>query len=188
MINTAPTRYDRSALIHAYLDAVEELSKLHGKTGEEAEAEYASWSASAVTRSKTRLAYLHGLEELFGVVLRLPTGPGPITTVGSVSPALLMFLRSTAQSYHAIQTPFSGYLEATLLVRKMEEAGIWDAVSDNSDRMRRTTDDLRQQHLELLDTVLSAVLGDKADLVYELDDPAAAAIVRPEHGNPWDDW
>ncbi|MFE3192533.1 hypothetical protein ACFXHA_26230 [Nocardia sp. NPDC059240] len=180
MTDIAPARYDRKALMHAYLDAVQELSRLNWATGDEAEAAYARWSQDAAIRSKTRLAYLVELEALFQVNLMLED-PFP-------DAPLLMLLRSTARSYHAIQTPFSNYLAAGLIVEALEEAGIEESVSECHDRMLRATDALHKQHLEMLDTLLRTVLGDQADAVYELDDPAAAAIVLPEYGNPWDDW
>lgn len=183
MTDTAPARYDRSVLLRAYLDAVGEFSTLNGKTGAEAEAAYANWSPDAVIRSKSRLAYLAGLEELFGVDLGLPD---PISGSGDGRHRVrLMFLHKTARSYRAIQTPFDGYMEAGLLLKALEDVGILEAVTDSSARMQHPAETLREQHLELLDTVLRGLLGERADAIYELDDPAAAAIVVPE---PWDPW
>lgn len=80
MTDASPARYDCSVLLGAYLDAVGEFATLNGKTGAEAESAYASWSPDAVIRSKSRLAYLAGLEGLFGVDLGLPDPfPDPAT-------------------------------------------------------------------------------------------------------------
>lgn len=87
--------------------------------------------------------------------------------------------------YRAIGTPLDGYMEAGLLVRAMEDVGISEAVIDSCARMQRPAETLRRQHLELLGTVLRGLLGERADAVYALDDPAAADIVVPE---PWDPW
>lgn len=183
MTDTSPTRYDRSVLLGAYLDAVGEFSTLNGKTGEEAEAAYAGWSPDAVIRSKSRLAYLAGLERLFGVDLGLPE---PLSSSGDARRCvLLMFLRKTARAYRAIGTPLDGYMETGLLVKAMEDVGISEAVIDSCAHMQRPAETLRQQHLELLDTVLRGLLGDRADAIYELDDPAAAGIVVPASWDPW---
>ncbi|MCP9624493.1 hypothetical protein FOH10_17570 [Nocardia otitidiscaviarum] len=183
MTGTSPARYDRSVLLGAYLDAVGEFSTLGGKTGVEAEAAYASWSPDAVIRSKAHLAYLAGLEKLFGVDLGLPD---PMSGSGDMRRrVLLTLLLKAARSYRAIGTPLDGYMEASLLVRAMEDAGIADAVTDGCARMQSPARTLRQQHLEVLDTVLAGLLGERADASYELDDPVAAEIVVPE---PWDPW
>ncbi|MEV6278102.1 hypothetical protein [Nocardia sp. NPDC051832] len=183
MTNSSPAHYDRAVLLSAYLDAVGEFSTLEGKTGVEAEAAYASWSPDAVKRSKSRMAYLAGLEKLFGVDLGLPD---PLNGSGDMRRrVLLRFLLQTARSYRAIGTPLDRYTEAGLLVKAMEDVRIVDAVTDSCARMQSPVGTLRQQHLELLDTVLSGLLGERADAIYELGDPAAADIVVPE---PWDPW
>ncbi|MBF6241037.1 hypothetical protein IU474_28730 [Nocardia otitidiscaviarum] len=183
MTGSFPARYDRSVLLGAYLDAVGEFATLIGETGVEAEAAYESWSSDAVIRSKSRLAYLAGLEKLFGVDLGLPD---PMSGPGDTRRRLLLrFLLQTARSYRAIGTPLDGYMEAGLLVKAMEDVGIVDAVTDGCARMQSPARTLRQQHLELLDIILHGLLGERADAVYELDDPAAADIVVPE---PWDPW
>ncbi|WP_306359246.1 hypothetical protein [Nocardia sp. CC227C] len=184
MTDTSPASYDRSILLGAYLDAVAEYSKLERKTGMEAEDAYVGWSPDAVVRSKSRLAFLADLERLFGVDLGLPTPR--FSSNDSRQRVRLTFLHQTAQSYHAIATPFSGYMEAGGLVNAMEDVGVAAAVLDSCDRMQVPVETLRQQHLELLDTVLRGLLGERADAVYAHDDPAATHIVVPDPWDPWD--
>ncbi|MGW5355391.1 hypothetical protein ACWERV_33345 [Streptomyces sp. NPDC004031] len=79
---------------------------------------------------------------------------------------LLMLFGSTARSYLAIRTPWSGYQEAGLLVKKLEEAGPAGArVRAASDRIEEAAKVSRAAHREMLDTLAGHVLGDRADTV-----------------------
>lgn len=183
MTDAPPTRYDRSVLLTAYLDAVQAFSSLEWMTKPEAQTENADWLPDAIARANSRIAYFAGLEKLFGADLGLPD---PLSGSGEVHDRVRQrFLLRAARDYDAIRTPFDGYMEAGLLVKALEGVGIWDAVSDCAARMQGPAATLREQYLELLDIVLSGLLGEQADAVYELDDPAAVAIVVPE---PWDPW
>ena len=103
---------------------------------------------------------LDGLQQLFGLHL-YPRG------AALNSRALLMLFSATANSFLALHTPWSGFLEGGLLIRKIEEAGEpGQRVIAASDRIDALTVESRETHLEMLDALVTAMLGDRAELTF----------------------
>lgn len=153
--------YDRQDLVRAYLGA-----QGRGFGG------YCPESSIFNAALKTyHAAMLGGLERLFGLLLR-PEGVGTFD-----GRALFMLFSSTADSLLALRTPWSGFLEAGLLVRKVEEAGQHGArVLAASQRIDTLVAESTQTHLELLDALVAAMLGDRADLTFTQADLRAIGV------------
>ncbi|GAA2485844.1 hypothetical protein [Winogradskya humida] len=82
---------------------------------------------------------LDGLQKLFGLQFDM---------VGSPNPALMMLFRSTAESLLALRTPWSGFLESGLLVRKLEEAGEHGVrVTEAGEKIDALIAEAREAHL-----------------------------------------
>jgi hypothetical protein len=90
---------------------------------------------------------------------------------------------STADSLLALRTPWSGFLEAGLLVRKVEEAGQHGVnIMTASERIDTLVAESRLHHLEMLDALVAAMLGDRADLAFSQADLHAIGIDDVEPG------
>ncbi|MYS23640.1 hypothetical protein GA0115240_154731 [Streptomyces sp. DvalAA-14] len=84
---------------------------------------------------------------------------------------LLMLLRSTARSYLSVRTPWSDYLEAGLLVKRLEQAGpVGERVFAASHRIEEAVTISREAHMEILDALAQHVLGDQAEAVFTSGD------------------
>ncbi|WP_326559968.1 hypothetical protein [Micromonospora sp. NBC_01796] len=143
--------YTRQELVHAYL----------GAQGRSFGGYYPESSVFNAALKTYHTAMLEGLQELFGLRMH-PKGAGSFD-----SRVLLMLFYSTAESLLALRTPWSGFLEAGLLVRKVEETGEHGArVMSASQRIDTLVTESRQTHLELLDALVAAMLGDRADLTF----------------------
>ena len=113
---------------------------------------------------------LDGLQQLFGLHLH-PRGSG------LNSRALLMLFSATANSFLAQRTPWSDFLEAGLLIRKIEEAGPHgQRVMAASDRIDALTAESSETHLEMLDALVTAMLGDRAELTFSPADLRAIGV------------
>lgn len=126
------------------------------------------------------LSLFDGLQQLFE--LQLDGNPG-----ANPNPALLMLFRSTADSLLTLRTPWSKFLEAGLIHRKLEEAGEHGVrVSRASDRISAAVADAREAHLEMLESLVAAMLGDRADLTIAEADVRTARIDILAEPNPKD--
>jgi hypothetical protein len=97
---------------------------------------------------------LDGLERLFEIRLSH-------REVGNA--ALFMLFESTTRSLLAITTPWSDFLEAGLLHRKLDETGeVGARVMAASDRIWARAEETREDHREILDALLTVFLGDRA--------------------------
>jgi hypothetical protein len=148
--------YDRRDLVHAYLGAQERG--------------FGGYYAESPTYNAALKAYhvgmLDGLERLFGLRLR-PESAG----------ALFMLFASTANSLLALRTPWSGFLEAGLLVRKVDEAGPeGERVTAASERIDALTAESREAHLEMLDALVATMLGERASLTFGPADLRAIGV------------
>lgn len=154
--------YGRRALIEAYLSA----------RGDDTfggyEAESPAYNA-ALRAHHERM--LDGLERLFGIRL---TAEG----VGDFRKRVLFILfRTTADSLLALRTPWSGFLEAGLLLQRLEAAGEPGArVLASSDRIWSRTTESREDHLLILDELLGVLLGDRAELTFGVADLRDAGV------------
>ncbi|WP_155371607.1 hypothetical protein [Catellatospora vulcania] len=153
--------YDRGDLVHAYLGA-----QARGFGGY-----YAESSTFNAALKAHHEAMLDGLEQLFG--LRLSADG-----VGSFdNRVLFMLFASTARSLLALGTPWSGFLESTLLAKKIEAAGAnGQRVTEAGRRIEQLTTESRQVHLEMLDALVAEMLGDRADATFSPADLRAIGV------------
>ncbi|WP_430781713.1 hypothetical protein [Actinoplanes sp. G11-F43] len=121
------------------------------------------------------VSLLAGLQQLFEV--RLDGGAG-----ANAKPVLFMLFRSTADSLLALRTPYSSFLESSLIDRKLRDEGERGARVDRAfNRIRVAVAEAREGHLEMLDALMAAMLGDRADLTVTDEDVRAAGVdIRPE--------
>ncbi|MFF3564008.1 hypothetical protein ACFYXS_28570 [Streptomyces sp. NPDC002574] len=90
---------------------------------------------------------------------------------------LLMLFGSTARSYLSIRTPWSGYLEAGLLVRRVEQIGPGgERILEASRRIEESVALSRDAHLEILDAIAAHVLGARSEAVFTSADLLAAGF------------
>ncbi|MFC4070944.1 hypothetical protein [Actinoplanes subglobosus] len=109
---------------------------------------------------------LGGLERLYGITL---------SWAGVPDKALFMLFQSTARSLLALTTPWSGFLEAGLLFKRLEAVGEPGArVMAASDRIWARNNESREDHLLILDELLTVFLSDAADRVFTAADLRAA--------------
>ncbi|GIE78233.1 hypothetical protein Aph02nite_41830 [Actinoplanes philippinensis] len=112
-------------------------------------------------------------EAMFGVLQRL----FEVSLTGEAAPdrVLFMLFQSTARSLLALTTPWSGFLEAGLLHRRLEATGDPGArVMAASDRIWSRNDESREDHLLILDELLTVFLGDRAGRTFTAADLIAA--------------
>lgn len=125
-------------------------------------------------------AMLDGLQELFDLRLRAPS------TGGFNERVLLMLFFATARSFLAVTTPWAGFLEAGLLIRTIDEAGAnGQRVMAASSRIDELAAESRQTHLEMLDAIITVMLGDRAELTFSSGDLRAIGVDDSEP-NPTD--
>ncbi|MEU7822792.1 hypothetical protein [Catellatospora sp. NPDC049133] len=153
--------YDRGDLVRAYL-------------GAQGEGFGGYFPDSATFNAALRAhheAMLDGLGQLFGVRLDMDG-------VGSFdNRVLFMLFSSTARSFLAIRTPWSGFLESSLLVKKIEDAGVnGQHVMAASERIEQLAAQSRQTHLDMLDALAAALLGDRSDATFSADDLRALGV------------
>ncbi|WP_433795474.1 hypothetical protein [Actinoplanes sp. CA-252034] len=111
---------------------------------------------------------LGGLQRLFGLVLSRDGVPERV---------LFVLFESTVRSLLAQTTPWSGFLEAGLLVKRLEATGGPGArVMAASDRIWSRKDESREDHLLILDELLAVFLGDRADHVFTAADLVAVGV------------
>ncbi|SCL58702.1 hypothetical protein GA0070606_2983 [Micromonospora citrea] len=153
--------YDRRDLVHAYLAA--QGGRFGGYRPES--------SAYNAALKAHHTAMLDGLQQLFGLRLHADGG-------GSFTHRVLFRLFSaTADSFLALRTPWSNFLEAGLLVRMVEEAGAeGERVMAASQRVDALTAESRETHLEMLDALVAVLLGDRAVLTFSPADLRAIGV------------
>lgn len=116
-------------------------------------------------------AMLDGLQQLFGLHLH-PDGAGTFN-----NRVLFSLFSATADSFLVLRTPWSGFLEAGLLVRKIDEAGPdGQRAMAASQRIDALTAESRETHLEMLDALVAAMLGDRAELTFSPADLLAIGV------------
>lgn len=154
--------YDREALVLAYVESLNDhVAGMHSDRAGYPEAVRAH-----------RTALISGLQRLFGIDLDATSG-----TDG----ALLALVRDTARSYLAITSPGGGLGEQ--LIDRLAEFGIAADVLGDLDAIQAGNADSRTIHLHVLTTLITALLGDRADLVVT-DDDLRAIGVDPAPPNP----
>jgi hypothetical protein len=165
-------RYDRRALGLAFIEARDDYTE--GRS--ELSTEY-----NDALRDHRRLLF-EGLQQLFGIAL------GPESLTGT-DRAMFMLFNKTARCYAGISTPSSGWLEAGLLVRKLEETGRQEEIYDHMGRIDDLADRSRQLHLDLLDSLLGIMLDERRDDVFTADDLRAVGVnPTPPHESDYRDW
>ncbi|GAA1398027.1 hypothetical protein ACFQZ4_09115 [Catellatospora coxensis] len=153
--------YDRGDLVRVYL----------GAQGEGFGGYYADSATFNAALKAHYEAMLGGLEQLFGLRLSM-------NGVASFdNRVLFMLFTSTTRSLLALRTPWSGFLESSLLVKKIEEAGAnGQRVMAATERIVRLTDESHQVHLDMLDALVAAMLGDRAEATFSADDLRALGV------------
>ncbi|MEU8003828.1 hypothetical protein AB0B66_21950 [Catellatospora sp. NPDC049111] len=153
--------YDRGDLVRVHL----------GAQGEGFGGYYADSTTFNAALKAHYKAMLGGLEQLFGLRLSMDG-------VGSFdNRVLFMLFSSTTRSLLALRTPWSGFMESSLLVKKIEEAGAnGQRITAATERVERLTAESRQVHLEMLDALVAAMLGDRAEATFSADDLRALGI------------
>jgi hypothetical protein len=153
--------YDRRDLVRVYLAAQE-----RGFGGYRPDS-----SAYNAALKVHYTAMLDGLQRLFGLRLHEDA-------VDSLTHRVRFRLfSSTADSFFALRTPWSRFLEAGLLIRKIEEAGAeGERVMAASRRIDALTAESRESHLEMLDALVAMMLGDRAELTFSPADLRAIGV------------
>ncbi|AGZ45350.1 hypothetical protein [Actinoplanes friuliensis] len=91
--------------------------------------------------------------------------------------ALRMLFHSTVASLLAIRTPWSGFVDAGLLNKRLEDAGEnGERVNAASGRIAELTAQTREAHLEMLDALVVSFTGVRADLTVSEDDLRAEGV------------
>lgn len=151
--------YDRRAFALAHAEA--KITYVGGADGERV------GYGPALTEYRTAL--LAGLERLFGLRVDIDSVPG-------LTKALVMLFNSTVHSYLAITSPGGGSLESGLLHTVMDRAGVSDQVSRDLAVIHESNTRSREAHLNILTTLLGAMLGDNADRVVHDDELRAIGV------------
>lgn len=120
------------------------------------------------------------LEQLFEVNFASPPSSGH---------ALWMLFRATVASYLSLRTPLSGFLEAGLLVRKIEALGSQgEHIFPRSRQIEEITQTSRELHLQLLSDLFECIYG-KRDLVVTSQDLASRGFdisKEPQVADYWE--
>lgn len=161
------TRYGRRELVEAYLGS---RGWVPSDTGYYEDEEPYNDALKAYERS--RLAVL---ERLFG--LELPVLPPSKPDDDITRLLLLRLLVHTASSCLSATTPTAYYLDATLLIRRLQAQGAHGAralaARDRIDKLHRQ---YRAEHVEMLDAIVAVLLGDRADSSFTSEDLLAAGF------------
>lgn len=161
--------YDRSDLVRAYLAVHASPGSRVG--GYEQERDEYNEAVRAYHRG-----LLAALQAQFEVELDI------MRAVGTDAKVLLMLFRSTADSYLAARTPWSRYLEAGLLINRLEAAGeAGERVPAASRWIEELHTESQAQHLEILDALVGRLLGDRAELVVSSETLLAAGFDPASH-------
>jgi hypothetical protein len=87
-----------------------------------------------------------------------------------------------ADSFLALRTPWSGFLEGGLLIRTIDEAEPdGQRVMAASQRIDTLTAESRETHLEMLDAPVTVMLGDRAELTFS---PAELRAIGVDDAKP----
>jgi hypothetical protein len=153
--------YSRRHLVEAYLGA--QARSFGGYLPES--------SAFNAALKTYHASMLDGLEQLFG--LRLDQHQ-----VDDFDNRLhFMLFSSTAASLLALRTPWSDFLEASLLVKKIERAGQdGQRVMAASSRIETLVRESRQEHLAILDALAAIMLGGRAELTFSRADLRSVGV------------
>ena len=167
------TIYDRRAFALAYVEAQADYRRGYYS-------ENSGYNAALRTH---RRQILTGLQELFGLTLARSAIPDD-------HQALFMLFDSTVTSYLTLATPWSRYLEAGLVVRRLDEAGRPGlAIREASDRVGNLTERSREAHLDILEALLEVFLGERAPRVFSSADLRSIGVddTPPNSDDyPWD--
>jgi hypothetical protein len=156
--------YDREALALAYVESLNDhVAGMHS--------DREGYPDAVLAHRKT---LINGLQRAFGI---------DFDTTSGANAVLLTLLRDTAHSYLAITGPGSGLNEE--LISRLAEFGIAGDVLGDLEQIQSVNDDSRDIHLHVLTTLVTALLGDRADLVVT-DDDLRALGVDPTPPNPND--
>jgi hypothetical protein len=154
--------YDREALALAYVESLNDhVAGMHS--------DREGYPDAVLAHRKT---LINGLQRLFDIDFDTTSGPNGV---------LLTLLRDTARSYLAITSPGGGLNEQ--LISRLTDFGIAGDVLGDLEQIQATNADSRAIHLRVLTTLITALLGDKADLVVT-DDDLRAIGVDPAPPNP----
>ncbi|MGW5454754.1 hypothetical protein [Nocardia sp. NPDC003979] len=85
----------------------------------------------------------------------------------------------TAESYHAIRTPWSGILEGGLIVRQFDAAGITEPAMSISREISRLAQESEREHHKLIAVLLRGLYGENLDRTFMLEELRAADIPIP---------
>ncbi|MCE0540219.1 hypothetical protein LWF15_32470 [Kineosporia rhizophila] len=153
------TQYDRTSLLDAYLAAGTPPNEWEWDEVDS----YENWRQARIDERNARV---RTLEDAFG----LPLSRGLSGLGRSDQKVLGHLFRSTLQSLENLKGPLGGFLDAGLLFKALERSGAGSAVDAELQRIEQANGEARQAHLRLLDTLLQAMLGDRADLVFSDED------------------
>lgn len=129
--------YGYKELLHVYIEA----QRVRG-----------AWVSEEVRSYYPRL--LSHLEEAFGFRLSFDAVEDFDKKV------LFSLFRNTAESYKDLRNPWSNYQEATLIIRKLEEAGVGgQRILDLSDEIREKTKENAELHLQMLYELFECIYG-----------------------------
>jgi hypothetical protein len=132
---------------------------------------------------------LASLEQFFDVALSSPPSkPPPGSPPAGL--ALWMLFRATVRSYLRLTTPFSGFLEAGLIIRMIEQLGPQgETIFRLDNNIVELTKKSEETHLQLLYELFTAIYG-KRDLVVTSQDLKAKGFddsKEPRIQDYWDD-
>ncbi|WP_405496755.1 hypothetical protein [Nocardia sp. NBC_00511] len=112
-----------------------------------------------------------GLQQLFGISLAEPT------TVPILHRLVLMHIDKTVRSCLALRTPWSGYLEAGLLIRTFREAGdAGQRVLESSELIAGLAKQSYEAHLDGLEALFELLAGEHTDRLFTRADLLAIGV------------
>ncbi|MEU4422416.1 hypothetical protein AB0F81_17450 [Actinoplanes sp. NPDC024001] len=153
-------RYGRRDLIDAYLAA--QGGKYGGYLPESS-----TFNAALLVHHRAMLA---GLERLFEIRL----AHEGMSEFGHRT--LFMLFTSTVRSLLGQTAPWSDFLEAGLLHRTLEATPVNARVMAASDRIWMRMAESREDHLDILDALLTVFLGDRAERTFSAADLRAIGV------------
>ncbi|MEV6347855.1 hypothetical protein [Actinoplanes sp. NPDC051851] len=151
--------YRRGDLIQAYLEAQDGWRKGY----------LVDASAYNDALHAHRESLRDGLERLFEIRL---------TREGlAAHRSLFLLFETTVRSMLAVSTPWSGFLDAGPLLQRLEDAGEpGSRVLEASSRLQHRTGELRDDHRDILDALLTVFLGDRAGSTFTGADLRALGV------------